>query len=240
MEESRREVRSVLVYSDATRREDARYVSAALRAAAAATGQPAVVAQRDVAATLSDAEWIVWLAAQPVPGPLLEGTRRGSVLLTDALAAEPQEATGRVRLAAASDPDAPPPLMRRRAAPDPARDDAPLWTDEAGHAVLTVRREGAGVWLRFHARFHPSWGDLVLHPAFPEAIAALWASDRVRAPQAAERPVSVSQLLPARDATARGRPAPARTDLYHLFWLAGLVLFLLERVLARRARAEPA
>lgn len=233
-------VRTVLIYSDAGRRDDARYVSAALRAAGEVTGQPAVITQRDVTAMLSDADWIVWLAAQSVPSALIERTRRGGVLLTDALAAEPQDEAGRVRLAAASDPDAPPPLMRRRAAPEPARAYAPLWTDDAGHPVLTVQREGAGLWLRFHARFHPSWGDLVLHPAFPEAIAGLWASDRVRAPGAgaAERPVAVSQLLPARDASARGQPAPARTDLYHMFWLAGLVLFLLERLLARRARAE--
>ena len=233
--------RTVAIYSDASRREDARYVSAALRAAAQVTGQAAVVTQRDVTAVLSDAEWIVWLAAQPVPAALLERTRRGGVLLTDALAAEPQDAAGRLRLAAASDPDAPPPLMRRRAAPpaEPGHDGAPLWTDEAGHPVLTVRREGAGVWLQFHARFHPSWGDLVLHPAFPEAIAALWAGERVRAPGAGDQLVAVSQLLPARDAATRGQPAPARANLYHVFWLAGIVLFLLERLLARRARAEP-
>ena len=232
--------RTVLLYSDATRREDARYVSAALRAAAAATGQPAVVTQRDVTAMLSDAEWIVWLAAQPVPAALLERTRRGGVLLTDALAAEPQDAAGRVRLAAASDPDAPPPLMRRRSLLEPDGDAAPLWVDDAGHPLLTQQREGAGVRLTFHARFHPSWGDLVLHPAFPEAIAALWAGDRVRAPEAAAQPVALSQLVPAHDSTARGPTAPARADLYYAFWFAGLLLFGLERLLARRARAEPA
>jgi len=141
--------------------------------------------------------------------------------------------SGRVRFAAASDPDAAP-LMRRRTAS--SSDYGPVWTDDAGRPLLTVQREGAGLWLKFHARFHPSWGDLVLHPAFPEAIAALWAGDSVRAPGRAGQAVAVAQLLPGRDSTARGPAATARVDLYHAFWFAGLLLFLFERLLARRAR----
>jgi hypothetical protein len=67
-------------------------------------------------------------------------------------------------------------------------------------------------------------------------MAALWAGDSVRAPGRDHRAVAVSQLLPARDTTGRGMAATTRADLYHAFWLAGLLLFLFERWLARRAR----
>ncbi len=230
--------RTVLVYSDASRREDARYVTTALRAAGEATRQPAVITQRDVAAPAGDADWFVWLAAQAVPDAVLERVRGGAILLSDAADAAPQNVAGRVRLAAASDPDAAGPLMRRRAAD--AGDAAPVWTDDAGRPVLALRREGAGLWLTFLARFHPSWGDLVLHPAFPEAVAALWAGDSVRTTGSADQAVALAQLLPGRDSTARGPAAAARVDLYHAFWFAGLLLFLLERWLARRARLVPA
>jgi hypothetical protein len=227
VKETRNNVRTVLVYADRDRREDARYVTAALRAAAEATAQPVVFTPG------MNADWIVWLAAGAIPDSVLERTRRGAVLLTDAASDEPQNAAGRVRLTAASDPEADAPLLRRRTA---AGDDAPVWTDDAGRPVLTVRREGAGLWLKFHARFHPTWGDLVLHPAFPEAMTALWAGDKARALARADQPIALGQLLPARDASGRSLAAPQRVDLYHAFWLVGVLLFLLERVLAARAR----
>lgn len=237
VEERRTLPRHVLVYSDATRREDARYVTAALRAAAQASRQAAVLTQLDAGASLnSAADWIVWLAARPVPEPLLERVPRGATLLTDALADEPRDAAARLRLAAATDPDGAPVLRRRTAAA--AGSSAPVWTDDAGQPVLTLQREGAGRWLRFHARFHPSWSDLVLQPAFAEAMTALWAGDAVRAPDPLAQRVAGSQLLPGRDPTPTG--AATRRDLYHAFWLAGLLLFLVERLLARRSRTVTA
>lgn len=232
-------LRTVLIYSDAGRRDDARYVTAALQAAAQATRRPAVIIQRDAATTGSvTADWIVWLAARPVPDVVLERARRGATLLTDALADAPRDLPGRLRLAAASDPGLAAPLVRQRTTV-PAGG-APVWTDDAGRPMLTVERDGAGQRLRFYARFHPSWGDLVLHPAFPEAIAALWAGDNAREPDVLNHLVVRSQLLPARDTSSVAGVTAARIDLYHAFWLAGLLLFLLERWIARRTRAVAA
>ena len=226
--------RTVLIYSDQGRREDARYLTAGLRAAAEATRQPAIVTQRDAGALAAvDADWIVWLAARAVPDALLERVRGGALLLSDALGQEPTDASAHLLLVSASDPDGGAPSLRRRTAVTGGG--APVWSDDAGRPVLTAQREGAGRWLKFHARFHPSWGDLVLHPAFPDALAALWAGDGVRAPAAQELAVTVSQLLPGRVTTSRA-PAGSARDLYHLFWLAAVLLFLGERLLARRAR----
>lgn len=227
--------RTVIVYSDAGRRDDARYVTAALRAAAQATGQPAIVTQRDAAAVAgTEADWVVWLAARPVPDALVDRARRGATLLTDAAGDEGHDVPGRLRLAAASDRSGAEPLLRRRTTVPPGA--APIWSDDAGRPVLTLERTGQGVWLRFHARFHPSWSDLVLHPAFPEAMAALWAGDNARAPNVIGDAVSASQLVPARQTSRVASATAARVDLYHAFWLLGVVLFLLERLLARRSR----
>jgi hypothetical protein len=233
VEEHRTQPRTVVVYSDPARREDARYVTAALNAAAETTRRPATIAQRDAAAIGSAAaDWIVWLAARPVPEALLERVRRGATLLSDAQSDEARDLPGRLHLAAATDPGSRP-LVRRRSAVD--ANGAPVWADDAGRPMLTLAREGAGLTLRFHARFHPSWSDLVLHPAFPEAMAALWAGDHERLPDPLAQTIAASQLLPARHVAAATTTA-ARVDLYHALWLAGLLLFLLERRLARRAR----
>lgn len=228
----RRGTRSVLIYSDASRRDDARYVAAALRAAAQATGAPATVSRRDVRSPAVEADWIVWLASRPLPPALLEYVRRGATLLTDAQDAEPLDRSATIRLAV--DAGASPPLVRRRT--QPAAGAAPVWTDDGGQALLTLRREGEGRVLHLHSRFHPDWGDLVLHPAFPLAMAELWARDRDRGNPGSAR-VATSQLLPARDTTA-GHSAPAvPRDLYHVFWLAAVALFVVERVVAGRPRA---
>lgn len=237
VQERRNNVRTVLVYSDQGRREDARYVTAALRSVAEATQQPAVITQRDAGASAApDADWIVWLAARAVPDVLLERIRSGAVLLSDALDEEPRDVPARLRLTAATDGDGAP-TLRRRTAVEPGG--APIWSDDGGRPVLTAQREGAGLWLKFHARFHPSWGDLVLHPAFPDALAALWSGERVGAAAAGDQPVAVSQLLPER-ASGDNQPAGTARDLYHLFWLVGVLFFLGERLLARRARAVAA
>jgi hypothetical protein len=177
-----------VVYSDAAHRDDAKYVTAALRVAGEATGQRATITQRDAGTIGAPAEWIVWLANQPVPDALLEQTRRGATLLT-------------------------------------ANDSSPSG----------VTREGLGKHLSFAGRLHPSAGNFVLQPAFPESMTVLWAGPR---PEPLG-PVAQSQLLPAR-ASTRAPVAPARRDLYHAFWLAAVVLFIAERVWARRARAVTA
>jgi hypothetical protein len=182
------ESRRVVVYSDAGHREDAKYVTAALRAAGEATGQPAVVTQRDVTTLGSESDWIVWLADAAVPDAILDQTRHGATLLTSG--------------------------------------------DSAAGAMT---REGLGRHIAFRGRFHPAANNFVLQPAFPESMTVLWAGPQ---PEPV-RPIARSQIVPART-TARAPAGPARRDLYHVFWLAAVALFLLERVLAQRARPTTA
>ena len=204
-EGERRLSRRVVVYSDNDRRDDAKYVTAALRAAGEATGQPAIVTQRDASSLGGDADWVVWLAARPVPAELLEQASRGATLLTD---------------------------LSADTAPVPG---APVWTDGSGRPTLTLTRLKMGRRYAYSSRFHPAAGNLVLRAEFPEAMAALWSGESDRRPSR----VAISQLVPARDSTDQ-RSAPARHDLYHVFWLGAVALFALERVVAHRARATTA
>jgi hypothetical protein len=226
--------RLVRVYSDAERREDARYVAAALEAAAAATGIPAVVSSREAAAPPHDvaehADWIVWLAARPPPGELQREVRGGATLLVDAGGAAPVERAGELRTITAHAGGPVPTVWRRAGLSNATGPRAPLWTDDRGTALLTAERLGAGVVLRFDSRFHPAWSDLVLLPAFPQAVAALWAEP---GPEPPPRRLTATQILPDRASGSGPRPAGPTRDLYHLFWLAAVVLFFWERRLAR-------
>ncbi|HEU4699089.1 MAG TPA: hypothetical protein VFS40_07915, partial [Gemmatimonadales bacterium] len=211
-----------LLVADAAHAEDARYVGAALRAAAEVSGRAIAVttaAPDDPAATgaaARPAAWIVWLAARPVPPALRARVRAGARLLT----------TGDTGLDSTS---------AGALVPWPGAADAP---------PLEARVAGAGRWYRFAGRFHPDAGDLVLRPAFAERLATLVLGDSLPARSSTPRPVARTQLLPARDTTSPARatrtaaPPPARAPLATPLWLAALALFALERaVVARRARA---
>lgn len=242
------DARLVAIYADPARSDDARYFSAAIRAAAAATGIPAVVTLRSPSLDpVADAEWIAWLSARPVPDPLLRRVRAGATLLSDAgndTASDRRTTIVFASAATVRPPNRPtaPLLIRRSSTTDSG---APLWADGAGAPLLTVTREGGGRGLhyRFHSRFHPSWGELVLRPEFPEALVALWTAALPAGPTTGvdDRRLTVSQLLPARDSTPGPvTPETERMSLFLPFWLLSVVLFGVERWLVTHPRGRPA
>jgi aerotolerance regulator-like protein len=232
--------RLVAVFADADRSDDARYVTAALRAAASATGIPAVVtppAPATALETAATADWIVWLSSRPVPEAALDRVRRGATVLTDAVSGV-SRSDHRSRILFVDQPsDA---WLARRTVADSG---APLWTDGAGNPLLTMTREGLGLRYRFGSRFHPSWSELVLRGAFPEALARVWIGpDSSKRPGGGgDRPVTLSQLLPAHDSSAgpAGAPPEQRRSLFIPFWLLAATLFGVERRLAARPRRQP-
>lgn len=234
--------RLVTVFADADRSDDARYVTAALRAAAGATGIPALVTRPTPTTALeaaATADWIVWLSSRPLPEEVRERVRRGATVLTDAAFGVP--GTGvRTRILFVDQPsDAW--LGRNSVSADTG---APLWTDGSGRPLLTIAREGLGLHYRFGSRFHPRWSELVLRSAFPEALARVWIGpDSSTRPGAGDRPVALSQLLPARDTSTRveplGVPPEHRRSLFIPFWLLAVAWFGFERWLAARPRRRP-
>jgi hypothetical protein len=226
----------VALYADPGRRDDARYVSAALRAVGQATGIRAIVALRPPDRTgeaAGDADWAFWLSDRAVPEAIRRRVREGITLVSDA-GTDPM-ARRRTRIVLAEQPsDAW--LERRSFAAD---DGAPVWTDGAGAPLLTVAREGRGLHYRFHSRFAPAWSDFVFRPAFPEAMARLWIGPDTVAERGDDRRIALSQLLPASDRALRS-PASAvpQRSLFLPTWLLAVMLFLFERRLAARSRSR--
>jgi len=230
--------RVVALYADPGRREDARYVAAALRAAGQATGIQAIVTVRPTngaGESAADADWAIWLSDRSVPEAIRRRVREGTTLVSDA-GTDPT-ARRRTRIVLAEQPsDAW--LERRSVAAD---DGAPVWSDGAGAPLLTVAREGRGVHYRFHSRFAPAWSDFVLRPAFPEAIARLWVGADPVGERGDDRRIARSQLLPVSDRTLRSAASavpPSQRSLFLPAWLLAVLLFLFERRTAARPRTR--
>ena len=227
--------RLVSIFADPSRLDDARYVSAALGAAGEATGIPAVVSLRP--ATVSGlgngglADWIIWLSDHPIPASIRQHVRQGGVLLSDA--GTPTAARFHSRIVTGSEPtDA----WLTRAASGPAiGEGAPIWSDGTGSPLLTVALEGHGLAYRFNSRFVPAWSDFVLRPAFPLAIARLWATGTSNA-ATDQRRITLQQLTPDLDPASSPAPNHSRRSLFLPVWVLAMLLFLAERWVSRRPR----
>jgi hypothetical protein len=144
-------------------------------------------------------------------------------------------------------------IIQRGTAGMPAGSTA-LWSDGLGRAVLSQRPEGQGGYYQFYTRLHPAWSDLADSPGLPARLleiiqpengggALATSTDRTLANQDL-RAIDAAQL-PARAAAASNSTPPAQaapkafrvTDLRPWLVLAVGVLFLLERLLARRREA---
>ncbi len=228
--------RVVALYADPARREDARYMMAALRAVGQATGIRAILVLRPTDGTgevIGDADWVVWLSDRAVPEAIRRRVREGITLVSDA-GTDPMTRRRTRIVLAEQQSDAW--LERRTFAAD---DGAPVWSDGAGIPLLSVAREGRGVHYRFHSRFAPTWSDFVLRPAFPVALARVWIGPDTLGAWRDARRIALSQLLPTGDPAPR--PPASAVPLRSLFlpaWLLAVLLFLLERRLATHPRSR--
>ena len=229
--------RIVTVFADPSRTDDARYVVAAVRAVGSVSGIPAIVSTRAPAAadaaSVRSSDWIVWLSSEPLADVVQQRLRAGATVLTDMGRIPSSETATRL----AFEPLATRASAVRRSLERAAG--APVWTDVSGAALLTVAREGHGVRYRFQSRFAPSWSDIVLDPGFPEAIARLWIGADSTRLERDDRPIALSQVLPAYEPrpSARAAAAGARS-LFLPLWLIALGLFLAERRIAARSAAR--
>lgn len=226
--------RLVSIFAEPSRVDDARYVSAAFGAAGEATAIPAVVSLRPAtAATLTEgrpADWIVWLSDRPIPESMRHQVQRGAVLLSDA--GTPSVLRRHSRIVTGPQPTEAW-LTRATTGLGPG---APVWADGTGSPLLTVTREGRGLSYRFHSRFFPAWSDFVLRPAFPLAMARLWAASDSNAALVDERRITVHQLTPALDPVRSTSPSASRRSLYLPAWGLAVLLFLAERWMSQRPR----
>ncbi|RTQ53752.1 hypothetical protein EJV47_03185 [Hymenobacter gummosus] len=225
---------------EASRRDDARYLRAALRAAASALPagyelQEQVLPAADFRADSLD--WLFWLAEAAPSATVAQRVPQGLTLLRDA--AGPGTATTSIFTSDAQQ-GITHELQRIVAAPASA---AVLWTDAQARPVLTLNRRGRGREYQLLTRLHPQWSSLPTDGRLPEVLLALLAPDSTPVTGPDPRRLDAAQLLgpAAKPATVvRPRPAARFRDLRPWVALAAGLLFALERVLAARRPAPTA
>ena len=228
------QARIVTVFADAARMDDARYVRAAFEAAGSATGIAAIVSLRpaSAAAPAGPADWLVWLSDRAIPDSLRAQVRHGAVLLSDAgVAAAPRRHS---RIVTGSQPSDV--WLTSATSGTGGNVAAPVWADGTGSPLLTITREGRGIHYRFHSRFSPGWGDFVLRPAFPLAMAQLWSATDSNRSAPDDRRLTMRQIIPAQESGAGVSPQTPRRPLFLGLWALAALLFLVERGMSRRPR----
>ena len=234
-------VRRFVVLHGAARQEDARYVAAALRAAAVVLPGAATIttlAGPDISP--EEVDVLFWLHEEPVPDAVLARVRQGLLLVSDAEGGAWQAVRRRVRTPLAVPGDVP--RLHRRV--EAVRRGAVLWLDSAGEPLWEAETMGNGTHHRYHSRFHPTAGSLVRSALFPEWVWTLLHENGLpeaesgRASAGDRRRVQPTQQAPRQAAHAVPEAAaPVNRRLHGVFWMMAGGLFMLERWFAFRQSA---
>ncbi|GAB2946749.1 hypothetical protein GCM10027048_09660 [Hymenobacter coalescens] len=218
---------------DESRREDLRYVRAALQAAAPAL--PAglrlrVLPVADAARLTPDSlHWLLWLSDAALPSELQRQVPAGLRVLRDA--PSPGEVTASTF--APGDMNGPVSRLLRRSHPAPAPGSVVLWSAADGQPVLTQQRRASGAEYQLHTRMHPQWSSLPDDGQLPALLLDLLAP--APAVTVDPRVIGSDQLLARPAGTERAAPRRAAyLNLQPWVALAAGLLFGLERLLAAR------
>ncbi len=233
------------IFHDPERAADARFVEAALRAAAQISGRAVEIQDGADIRNPPSGQWLVWLSAKPVPAGW---TDHGANVLRETATANDENPTpgwivvtpGGTGASAFLDPVR---LWKRTVAPDgPAG--AVCWTDGFGQPLLTMTRRGQGAEWTIFTRFDPAWTDLPRGSALPLFLRALiWnqgdpppvdpVNDRRLADPSQYRP---SETMPTGTGATLAPDGGRAVDLHGPLWTLAAVLFGLERFLSVRRR----
>ncbi|MDO7853302.1 BatA domain-containing protein [Hymenobacter convexus] len=235
---------TALIYTTPAFAQDARYLRAAIRAAAAGLASSPVIELTDTPPTDARAQWLFWLSEEPLPAKWRTAVQRGSQVWQEASGPGVPDEARLVPLAAAETPAS---IIRRGGEPA-APGSIPVWVDGQGRAVLSRRTFGAGAFYRLHTRLDPTWSTLADNPALPGRLLALLhpaaadgtglapdnpalAAQDKRIIDLAQLPVRQSDRPNSKAATTKNYQAD---DLRPWLVLAVGLLFALERLLASR------
>ncbi|QKG58473.1 BatA domain-containing protein [Hymenobacter sp. BRD128] len=236
----------VVLYAPAGAAAEARYLRAALRAAA--VGLPAPLALT-VSTTEPDPagapDWLFWLGDSPLPAAWRAQVPRGLHLWQEATGAGlPDTAT----LATAETAGDAPILLTRRGRASLPAGSSPRWVDGRGRFVLAETQQGKGASYHLTTRLNAPWSSLAESPALPALLLDLLATNPQLGTDSLltaydQRRLDPAQLPPhpARLAS-QGAAAPVAyrfTDLRPGLVLLVALLFGLERWLAGRRSAGP-
>lgn len=239
------------IYASPEFAADARYLEAALRAAA--VGMPIPPLLRRVRARPDHlVSFTFWLSDEPLPQSWQEDVKNSGYNLWREAAGPGVADTSRLATADASEASV---TVFRRGPGQPAPGGETLWADGQGRPILSRQALGRGGVYQLHTRLHPAWSQLADAPELParlllllqpeatddESATLFLPHDPVLAQRLSrfdQRALDPSQLANAarlQDSTTPKASINQRiTDLRSwLVLLAGL-LFLTERLLAWR------
>ncbi len=202
-------LRTARVRHGEDRRQEARYLEAALEAIEAWSERPAAAADPPLLFQLGE-----------------DGEETGEAFFRDS-GALPYRRVERLLTIPGRRDGSSIRLWRRSDAPA----GTPLWLDSAGEPLL-VAEEGSGS-LRLATRLHPQWSELVFTPAFVEAV-HLWLDGETGFEPGGDLRLDPQQLLPAPAQDEVAGESASRLPLAGGFWLLLAGLFCLERWWADR------
>ncbi|TDN39799.1 hypothetical protein E4631_09000 [Hymenobacter sp. UV11] len=233
----------VYLYATASYADDARYLRAALRAAAVGLARPlALTAGPTPPDPAQAADWLFWLSDSPVPAAWRARVPRGLRLWQEA--AGPGVADT-ATLATTETADAAPIRILRRSKP-PVAGQA-RWADSRGRAVLTAAPQAQGVTYQLATRLNQAWSKLGDSPELPALLLNLLAPETQLGIDSTltahdQRRLDPAQLpaQPVRVASRAAAPPVAYrfTDLRSWLVVLAAALFGLERWLAQRRAAS--
>ena len=236
---------SVHVYATPAYAAEARTLLAGLRAAALGLPVPPQITATAVPPAAGPSGWLFWLSDQPLPPAWREAVAQGAQVWQEAAGpgvADTAQLTNTADEAA----------IFRRESKLPAAFSAgqPVWADSYGRPVLTRLRIGNGAIHHFSTHLSAPWSQLADSPDLPSQLLKLLQPDL--ADEHPPLPTELDHQLARYDqralgpaqltTTARAQPSVASsplpnqrtTDLRPWLVLVAGLLFLLERLLARR------
>ncbi len=244
----------VVLYADASHIESARYVRAALEAAALGLAQRLEITSGSSATAFAEAtppNWLFWLSDKPAPTGWRAQTQRGAQLWQEATGAGTKVET-ELDLTGLAIPSVA--ISRLDTTAKASATKLVVWQDGTGRPVLTHQSSGTGGLYQLTTRLQPTWSGLPDSPALPELFLELLrpaappdtyaSSNDLRQVDTRQLSAPVSLVSGTHSATPQ-QPADlnapltedrllASTDLRPWAVLAALVLFAVERWLATR------
>ena len=233
-------LRAVL-YATPGHAEEARYLRAALQAAALGLAVPLQLVTPTAQPTPSAGiDWLFWLADAPVPAAWRAAAARGTHVWQAVAGPGAADTAQLVAPAAGAAAIA---LFRRAEGPTLAGS-MPLWTDGWGRAVLVRQAVGQGAFYQLATRVQPTWSELADSPALPALLLeVLRPEPEPAAPLDAhdQRRFDPAQLPSAQGPQVATNNLADRsfffTDLRPWLVLLAMLLFTVERWMARRTAA---
>lgn len=224
----------LIIYHQASRTPDVRYLKAALESWLDDSGRKY---QLEVTGKIPDpaqpADWLFWLSDELVPEAIGQKMAQGLRLFRDGNAGKSQPLRAQLIVQGWTIPLH---LYRQ----DTLRETGQaIWKNHFGQSVLTFRPLGKGGTYHFHSRLHPDWSELPESAFFPQLIGLLLNPVAAHQPDHLDRRLlDESQIGPVKGhrKVDFGRQAHRQADLRPGVGLLALLLFALERGLVQRKR----